>query len=69
MVITQPFFWIHGEDDHYLSITTQGEPVYNNYKGIYKEAHRIPGAGHSNIPNTMGFDNYLRIVEEFIVRP
>jgi pimeloyl-ACP methyl ester carboxylesterase len=64
--VQQPFFWIHGEDDHYLSIITQGEPVYNNYKGVYKEAHRIPGADHGSVPNTFGFQNYLKAVGDFI---
>jgi fermentation-respiration switch protein FrsA (DUF1100 family) len=63
--VSQPFFWIHGIDDHYLNIT-QGEAVYNNYHGIYKEAHRIAGADHSTIPNTLGFTNYLKIVGDFI---
>ena len=66
--IQQPFFWIHGVDDHYLNITTNGELVYKNYKGSYKEAHRIPGAGHSDVPNTMGFQSYLKAVEGFIIR-
>ncbi|MEJ7681323.1 MAG: hypothetical protein WKG06_26430 [Segetibacter sp.] len=66
--VKQPFFWIHGIDDHYLNITTEGELVYKNYKGIYKEAHRIPDAGHSNIPNTMGLENYLQAVRSFIIR-
>lgn len=66
--VQQPFFWIHGIDDHYLNITTEGELVYKNYKGTYKEAHRIPGAGHSNIPNTMGFQNYLQAVKGFTMR-
>ena len=66
--VQQPFFWIHGIDDHYLNITTNGELVYNNHKGIYKEPHRVPGAGHSNVPNTMGFENYLKTAENFIIR-
>lgn len=66
--VQQPFFWIHGTGDDYLNITTQGQLVYNNYKGAYKEAHKISGAGHSNIPNTMGFDNYLNAVGDFIRR-
>jgi pimeloyl-ACP methyl ester carboxylesterase len=66
--VQQPFFWIHGIDDHYLNITTNGELVYQNHKGIYKEAHRVPGAGHSNVPNTMGFQNYLKTAENFIIR-
>ncbi len=66
--VQQPFFWIHGIDDHYLNITTNGELVFKNYSGIYKEAHRIASAGHSDIPNTMGFQNYLKAVTDFIVR-
>ncbi len=66
--VQQPFFWIQGIDDDYLNIETTGELVYANYYGTYKEAHRIPGAGHSNIPNTMGFDNYLKAVGDFIAK-
>jgi pimeloyl-ACP methyl ester carboxylesterase len=66
--VQQPFFWIHGIDDHYLNITTNGELVYNNHKGIYKEPHRVPGAGHSNVPNTLGFENYLKTAGNFIIR-
>ena len=51
--VQQPFFWIHGVDDNYLNIATTGELVYANYSGTYKEAHRIPGAGHNNIPVVM----------------
>lgn len=67
--VQQPFFWIHGVDDHYLSITTQGEVVYNNYHGIYKEAHRIPSADHGSVPNTFGYQNYLKAVGDFITKP
>ncbi len=64
--VQQPFFWIHGTDDDFLAMETQGEVVYRNYRGVYKEAHRITGANHSDIPNTMGFDNYLKAVVDFI---
>ncbi len=67
--VQQPLFWIHGMDDNYLNMETTGELVYANYKGTYKEAHRIPSAGHSNIPNTMGFDNYLKVVGDFMLKP
>jgi pimeloyl-ACP methyl ester carboxylesterase len=66
--VTQPFCWIHGEDDDFLNINTHGAVVYNNYKGIYKEAHRIPGAGHSTIQTTMGFQHYLKVVGDFIMK-
>jgi hypothetical protein len=66
--VQQPFFWIHGIDDDFLALETQGRVVYKNYKGTYSEAHAIPNAGHSNVPNTYGFQNYLRLVGDFITR-
>ena len=64
--VTQPFFWVHGEADDFLNINTHGAVVYNNYQGTYKEAHRIPGAGHSTIPQTMGFSTYSNVIGDFI---
>jgi pimeloyl-ACP methyl ester carboxylesterase len=64
--VNQPFFWIHGEADDFLNINTHGALVYNNYNGTYKEAHRIPNAGHSTIETTMGFQNYSNAVGDFI---
>ncbi|MES2590573.1 MAG: alpha/beta fold hydrolase [Bacteroidota bacterium] len=66
--IQQPFFWIHGEADGFLNINTHGAVVYSNYNGVYKEAHRIPNAGHSTIPATVGFQNYLKSVGDFITQ-
>ncbi len=66
--VQQPFFWIHGEEDDFLKIDTHGAVVFNNYTGTYKEAHRIPNAGHSTIPNTLGFQNYLNAVGDFITK-
>jgi pimeloyl-ACP methyl ester carboxylesterase len=67
--VSQPFCWIHGEKDDFLSVNTQGQAVYDHHQGRYKEAHRIPGANHSDVPNTMGFDKYLKTVGDFIRRP
>lgn len=66
--VLQPFFWIHGEDDDFLNINTHGSVVYNNYNGTYKEAHRITGAEHSTIPQTVGFQNYLKKIGKFITQ-
>jgi len=64
--VQQPFLWMHGDADDFISIS-QGQIVYNNYKGIYGEAHKIPGATHTNVPYTWGFDNYKTALEHFIV--
>ncbi len=66
--VTQPFFWMHGIDDSFLNINTNGEVVYRNYHGSYKEAHRIPGADHSTVPQTWGFQNYSTALLQFITR-
>lgn len=66
--VQQPFFWIHGEADAFLSITTHGQVVFDNYNGTYKESHRIADAGHSTIPAVSGFQNYLNAVTSFITK-
>lgn len=66
--VQQPFFWIHGEADDFLNIKTHGQKVFDNYNGTYKEAHRIPGAGHSTIPSTVGFSEYMNEVLTFITQ-
>lgn len=66
--VQQPFMWIHGTADDFLSISTHGEVVYGNYQGVYKEAHRIPGGAHTNVPAVWGLDNYSQAVLSFIRR-
>ncbi|MBX7053115.1 MAG: alpha/beta hydrolase [Flavobacteriales bacterium] len=66
--VSQPLCWIHGVNDDFLQITTHGEVVYGNYHGEYKEAHRISGGVHNNVPAVMGYDNYLQVIEAFIKR-
>ena len=64
--VQQPFFWIHGEADDFLNIETHGQVVFSNYTGSYSEAHRIAGADHTSIQTTMGFQNYMDAVGDFI---
>ena len=64
--VDQPFCWIHGINDDFLKIDTHGEVVFNHYQGAYQEAHRIPEAVHNNVPAVMGYEEYLRVVGEFV---
>ena len=66
--VAQPLCWLHGTDDHYLSMSTQGEIVYNNHQGIYKEAHRVASAHHSDVPVYYPFRTYAANVNRFIRR-
>jgi fermentation-respiration switch protein FrsA (DUF1100 family) len=60
-----PLLWLHGIDDDYIAIQN-GELIYENYGGVYKTAERVPGAGHGDIPRTMGFENYIIRLRNFI---
>ncbi len=66
--VQQPFCWMHGVDDQFINIKTNGEVVFQNYRGAYGESHRIPGADHSTVPQTWGFRNYSDSLLKFITR-
>lgn len=59
--------WIHGKEDDYIAIEN-GELIYSNHNGTYKEAIRVPKANHSDIPAVLGYENYLNKLEKFILR-
>jgi pimeloyl-ACP methyl ester carboxylesterase len=63
--VSSPLLWMHGTADAFLSIKTHGEPVFAHHPGP-KEAVRVEGAGHSTVPQTMGFEVYLNTLEKFI---
>lgn len=64
--VNQPFFWIHGVADSFLAMKTHGEIIYKNYSGTYCEAHKVEGADHGDVPNTMGFVEYIEAIDNFI---
>lgn len=64
--IDQPLYWIHGEDDDFLAMKTHGEVVYANHRGQRKVAYRIPGANHGDVPKIMGYEAYIKSLEDFI---
>jgi len=66
--INEPLFWMHGTDDMFLGIASHGELVYGNHQGVYKEAHRILGADHGEVPATWGYSAYLMALEDFLER-
>lgn len=66
--VQQPFLWIHGINDDFLNVTTHGQLIFDNYKGVYKESFLVPGANHSDIQTTVGFATYMQRVGSFIRR-
>ncbi len=65
--INVPFLWLHGKEDDFISIQ-HGEIIFNNYNGTYKEAHRIEKAEHGNIPYVLTAEEYIDILNKFIVK-
>lgn len=63
--INMPLLWFHGVEDDYIEIEN-GELIYDNHSGSYKEAVRVNGAGHGNIPGIYGYANYIIHLENFI---
>lgn len=64
--VEEPFFWIHGQNDLFLSIETHGEVVFANYAGAAATAVRVPGGDHSDVPQVMGFEAYIQAIESFL---
>lgn len=60
-----PLCWLHGRLDDYVELSN-GQLVYDNHGGTYKEAHIIETANHSDIPVIMGYENYLEKINTFI---
>lgn len=66
--VDQPLLWIHGKQDNFLNIATHGEVIFKNYSGKYKEAFRVEGADHGEVPAKMGFETYKSVLEVFILK-
>ena len=63
--IDTPFLLFHGEDDDFVRYRDNGKVVYNNAP-LPKSFKLIENAGHSDVPETMGIDNYLAAIQEWI---
>lgn len=66
--VSQPFLWLHGEQDDFLSREFHGQTVFNNYSGNYSKKVISPQAGHSNFPVILGIDTYRAHLKEFLER-
>lgn len=64
--VDQPFLWMHGVNDNFLRIESHGEIVYRNYSGESGTAIRVKNAGHSGVPEELGFEDYLLVLEQFL---
>jgi hypothetical protein len=60
-----PFLLFHGTDDRFIDITKNGQVIFDNANEP-KKFIRVPGAGHTTVPWTMGADAYIRAVTDFV---
>lgn len=63
--VDEPLLWMHGVEDTYIAIEN-GEIIFNNHGGTVKQAERVDGSDHSEVPIVMGVNNYLELVLTFI---
>lgn len=63
--VDQPLLWMHGIEDTYVAIEN-GELIYNNHGGTVKQAERVEGSDHSEVPLIMGVHEYLAKLLSFI---
>lgn len=63
--VTSPFLWMHGVSDTYVAIEN-GELIFANYPLSTKEAVRVEGADHTEVPVKLGLESYLTTVLNFI---
>jgi alpha-beta hydrolase superfamily lysophospholipase len=58
-----PFVLMHGTADRFIDINRHGERIFANANQPKKFLY-IQGAGHSTIPDTMGFDVYISTIKD-----
>ena len=63
--VDAPLMWLHGKDDTYISIDN-GELIYANHSGSLNTAVRVEGSDHSEVPEKLGYDNYISHLLNFI---
>jgi pimeloyl-ACP methyl ester carboxylesterase len=64
-LVQEPFLWIHGTDDDYVTIEN-GERVVANYQGVHLVERRVAGGQHSDVPSVMGITTYIQLIGDFI---
>ncbi|MBU3700262.1 MAG: alpha/beta fold hydrolase [Candidatus Kapabacteria bacterium] len=63
--VKAPLLMLHGTADTFIGIERHGEPLFA-LAPTPKIFRRIEGAGHDNIPATMGNDFYIELINTFV---
>lgn len=62
--INTPLLLLHGEEDDFVRFRDNGKIVYENAPDP-KKLILVPGAGHTDIPQTMGIETYQNAIREW----
>jgi uncharacterized protein len=60
-----PLLLIHGDRDLYVPFRTNGQVVYDAAPDP-KELELVPGAGHDDIPDVLGYETYRNVIVTFL---
>lgn len=66
--VSAPLLWIHGDEDNFLNYKTHGMVVFKNHPGSHNQKFLVSGADHGEVPEKMGFQNYLNLLKLFITK-
>ena len=61
-----PLLWLHGTEDETLNRETNGLRVWESHGGDEGCYIKAIGAGHQTIPQTIGYDTYIRALRDFV---
>ncbi len=64
--IQTPYLLFHGSEDDFVRYRDNGKVIYENAPEP-KQLRLVLGANHTDVPQTMGIDNYLRSIGDWIV--
>lgn len=63
--IKTPFILLHGEQDDFVRFRDNGKVIYDNAPQP-KFLELVPNAKHTDIPDKMGINNYLKLISDWI---
>lgn len=63
--VTAPFLLMHGEGDTFIDIDKNAAVIYANARDP-KQFVRVPGANHSDVPQSLGIGTYQNLVRSFV---
>ena len=63
-----PFLWLHGTNDGMLAMETNGQPIWDNYRGGDGARRMVVGGVHNDLPTALGgsYRTYRDIVRCFV---